>query len=1309
VKSAIQGPTAATKPASPLIDHAPPARRASAPAVRAACACGGGCSRCGAGAPGLTPTGGAATTALESEADRFADRMTASSAGVGGATGGPLARFMAASPPSLVAGLGGGERVPSGLRTAWERRSGVSLDGVRIHRDARAGALAARHDTDAIAAGTHIALEPEAWSPTTLGGQRLLAHEIAHVIQQAFGYATVQRNGRRRRRRPPVLDAAGRLAQDDVELLTLVTQLELALTDFVRDARGLSGAWGVDRYATATREIAAADAAAADLRRDGYTAAGIDGFLVHATEASAAARDIIRALGRADDARLTGSWRRVGELVTAIRARPSVRAFHRVRADEGARRTRREAETARRDYPTITRAVRAFLHDRRRMRLLRTMPRALSPELARFLTERLGTESVRWQELFAYMREHDSWTFYAIQLDGTFLRDLEHYHNLTGLLPYRVRILHDPELVLAHVVLGEFEELSVIDDGMVNEVRGTRYETPWIAYAIDIVLGVVPYLGTALDIRDVIALAINLGQHYTTDDAPGGTGPRHDDGAETGWTWFRLVLTLVGLIPAIGDALKAVGKAVGRVGRGARVLSHVSVGRIVTQIERHAPEVLEMLERLMRAVGGGWSDIVRRATTGWDEIMAAAITRLRPINAALADAMARARAASPRFLPAAFDQARRVFTDVFVQLRNAGNFWGRGALAVLNRARRWFASFTPDGRLANALEDFERLDRAVMTGLLEGNRALVLRSLDEIETLVRAVTHTGGGAPAVGDAQHGGASLIEMLESATRTGDAPPIPDLAGGDGGASELIERAFQGSQPPTTITEQVIEGDELVEQVVELAPSPAEVSPLDAMLPDSVDAVDTVDDVPPMTDAQRLAMERSSRELMDEMFPDAGPRPTAVEPRPPAVGPSVAGPPGGPGRPGTRYARPEDYVLDQSARIMAARPAVGVDPRAAWARREIRVVQPPNRRIHRMARHATDYRGRPFGYACALDLETGRTAAVASAPDSLVADAARARGIPLAPRNGGHANAAELVLGLERGALQENNARRGLVAFTAIDHGRRGIELRLESTFMHELYRGAGGRVPPAIALPEIQRAAQVMFPGRPVFFAAPRGPAPPPPPASLLETILATTEHVDDALPDLPMTAEQLRSAEELMDELLPDWVARRPPGFAAGSRLPPPIEAPQAGDGSWSWRGRNEHGHRVSDNVLNPSDLREGPRARHHLPNPEGWEGRIGYHRSHLLADQFGGGRDVDNLFTGAGEANSYGSGDLRPPSMLDVEEEVAEALRAGQTVRYRITLIQSGVEGIPEAIVMQARGSGGLDIDVVIRNWTHHR
>lgn len=103
---------------------------------------------------------------------------------------------------------------------------------------------------------------------------------------------------------------------------------------------------------------------------------------------------------------------------------------------------------------------------------------------------------------------------------------------------------------------------------------------------------------------------------------------------------------------------------------------------------------------------------------------------------------------------------------------------------------------------------------------------------------------------------------------------------------------------------------------------------------------------------------------------------------------------------------------------------------------------------------------------GYACALDLSTGRTAAVPTAPTQ---DTLRVRF--LEPRQGGHWVAAWLLRpDLMPGDLPDPN----LVGFTVLHYGDH-LEYGFRTTMLH----GDGTRLPPLAAIPDIMRAIRALF--------------------------------------------------------------------------------------------------------------------------------------------------------------------------------------------------------------------------------------
>ncbi len=81
--------------------------------------------------------------------------------------------------------LGIGEVLHPGVRRAAEQLHGHSFHDVRVHRDAAADAAARGLGARAFTSGTDVVFRAGAYEPSTPQGQRLVAHELAHVVQQA--------------------------------------------------------------------------------------------------------------------------------------------------------------------------------------------------------------------------------------------------------------------------------------------------------------------------------------------------------------------------------------------------------------------------------------------------------------------------------------------------------------------------------------------------------------------------------------------------------------------------------------------------------------------------------------------------------------------------------------------------------------------------------------------------------------------------------------------------------------------------------------------------------------------------------------------------------------------------------------------------------------------------------------------------------------------------------------------------------------------------------------------------------------------
>jgi len=136
---------------------------------------------------------GASHDPLEQEADNAAAQVMRSG----------HAEIRAAAPPRLSrrshAGGGARDAVPSSVqrtlassgaplpesaRSFFELRFGHDFANVQVHHNAQAASSAADVDAHAYTVGRHIVFGQGRYAPDTSSGRELLAHELAHVVQQ---------------------------------------------------------------------------------------------------------------------------------------------------------------------------------------------------------------------------------------------------------------------------------------------------------------------------------------------------------------------------------------------------------------------------------------------------------------------------------------------------------------------------------------------------------------------------------------------------------------------------------------------------------------------------------------------------------------------------------------------------------------------------------------------------------------------------------------------------------------------------------------------------------------------------------------------------------------------------------------------------------------------------------------------------------------------------------------------------------------------------------------------------------------------
>ena len=109
-------------------------------------------------------------------------------------------------PVSVRAQLGSGQALPAQVRTRMESAFGTGFGGVRLHADAAGAQLSDRLSARAFTVGQHVAFGAGEFRPGSIEGDALIAHELAHVVQQG--------GSEQPSTLPKSPDSAGRLEED---------------------------------------------------------------------------------------------------------------------------------------------------------------------------------------------------------------------------------------------------------------------------------------------------------------------------------------------------------------------------------------------------------------------------------------------------------------------------------------------------------------------------------------------------------------------------------------------------------------------------------------------------------------------------------------------------------------------------------------------------------------------------------------------------------------------------------------------------------------------------------------------------------------------------------------------------------------------------------------------------------------------------------------------------------------------------------------------------------------------------------------
>ena len=138
------------------------------PLLQRACDCGGGCPKC-------------KTQQGAHQHERLQTKQS-----------GPASFKQTGIPPTVHEVLRSpGQSLDAATRAVMEPRFGQDFSHVRLHTDARAAESAQAVNARAFTVGRHMVFAPGTYAPSTPDGQRLLAHELTHTLQQRNAHDAV--------------------------------------------------------------------------------------------------------------------------------------------------------------------------------------------------------------------------------------------------------------------------------------------------------------------------------------------------------------------------------------------------------------------------------------------------------------------------------------------------------------------------------------------------------------------------------------------------------------------------------------------------------------------------------------------------------------------------------------------------------------------------------------------------------------------------------------------------------------------------------------------------------------------------------------------------------------------------------------------------------------------------------------------------------------------------------------------------------------------------------------------------------------
>lgn len=679
---------------------------------------------------------------------------------------------------------GQGQTLPDGIQHELSDKIGADFSQVKVHTDTQAIQMSEELGAKAFTHGSDIYFNKGQYSPGSSQGKHLLAHELTHTVQQSgkVNARVIQR--------VPLADFNSRHPGLIDEILDTSSDIDAFLQELDYSHSSVRNRTDTIRHNGLTYNLASINR--------GFSRVQQQYFLIDEAFFNE------RMNGQVNE-RLTFRWQQMAQrfihsvngIALAKYAYPlyptgtitrrefpfALTAIHRKLASIGRHpfiqshgteiieevdreRAAAPAEPEERTTVSIAQTIR---HVRQYIRQhlndiiqeeenQQYSDRIYAQAITNLLRADLGTDSSRYLEFFRQLRSESRQMLTIIAFEGRLAGNLFHL-GIEGL--EEIGELRGEGVQFAyHMVLGSWN---------FDEATGEEYDSPNIALLFDVLVGLVPLVGQVADVRDITGYIYRMSKY---------------DEQRSSWsTWLGLVGAIIGVIPALGDGAKSVMSGL------RRGLSEMPVGRmsetIVATITRHIDRrYLELLvdssDRLTRSLTVNWVVMQGHIINKWDQ----AITRYAPYMVRLTD-LTSAQIAALRSV--ASERFPQILQDAGVLFRELIEALSRNISEELADLMIAIRSLHADGRLAIALEEFERMEREALEALRRG----AVEEADEIMGDMRRVMgedsdaavvpgrETADGESAVPERRTAGESETEprSRESEHGRGDEPDIPE----------------------------------------------------------------------------------------------------------------------------------------------------------------------------------------------------------------------------------------------------------------------------------------------------------------------------------------------------------------------------------------------------------------------------------------------------------------------------------------------------------------------------------------------------